>query len=324
MVKERTTILVVGCGSIGIRHIRALKSLGVRNIFALRTRKGGIKELPEDIKGVVHEIFDEKKVKELKPTHVIISNPTSLHLKYLLKFTDTHTKIFVEKPIVNEYFRVEQLKKTMHDRIGHKEGMVGFNLRFHKVFQKIKGIVDGGKLGVPLYAIFRAGGYLPFWHPWEDYRKSYAARKTLGGGALRTLSHEFDLAQYLFGQVKKVTAKVEKLSKLKINVDDCVDAILITHLCKRVVIHIDYLWPLTDRRNGEILFEKALVEYDYFKGCIYKVPYRTRKRTLMYKVPETYDFDQQYYDQMKEFLSDKVKTGCSLQEGIENLRIIEG
>ena len=60
------------------------------------------------------------------------------------------------------------------------------------------------------------GEYLPNWHPWEDYRESYAARDDLGGGVVRTLSHPLDYMRWLFGDVQSVNAKVGKLSDLEL------------------------------------------------------------------------------------------------------------
>ena len=50
-----------------------------------------------------------------------------------------------------------------------------------------------------LYAKAWFESYLPSWHPWEDYGLSYAARKDLGGGALRTLDHEIDFLELVPG-----------------------------------------------------------------------------------------------------------------------------
>jgi phosphoglycerate dehydrogenase-like enzyme len=41
------TAVVVGCGSIGQRHIKNLKAIGIKTIFALRTRKGFQQDLPD-------------------------------------------------------------------------------------------------------------------------------------------------------------------------------------------------------------------------------------------------------------------------------------
>ena len=49
------------------------------------------------------------------------------------------------------------------------------------------------------------------------------ASRALGGGALLDESHWIDLALWLFGQPDRVFARVEKLSDLAIDTDDCVD-----------------------------------------------------------------------------------------------------
>ena len=41
--------------------------------------------------------------------------------------------------------------------------------------------------------------YLPDWHPWEDYRTFYMAKKSQGGGSILDQSHIIDLSHYLLG-----------------------------------------------------------------------------------------------------------------------------
>lgn len=314
-------VLIIGCGSIGIRHIRILKTLKGYDIFALRTYRGQRKELPLDIRKEVTELFSEKEAMRLNPSHVIISNPTSLHLEYIKKFIRTKVKIFVEKPLSDNLAAIRNLDRVTLEKIKKHRGVVGFHLRFHTIFKKIKKLILDEGWGKPIYANLNVGHFLPYWHTYEDYRYSYAARKELGGGVLRTLAHELDLVYYLFGKIKTVFAKVERISNLEINVDDCDDIVFGTERCKRVIVHIDYLWPSL-RREGAVLFEKGLLEYDYFTGRLYKTEYG-KQRNLLFRLPSGYDYNQQYRSQMREFLSDTSRTGCSFREGIENLKIID-
>ncbi len=60
--------------------------------------------------------------------------------------------------------------------------------------------------------------------PYEDYRTSYAARADLGGGVVLTQIHDYDLAWWLFGAPRTVTATGGHLSDLEIDVEDTVDA----------------------------------------------------------------------------------------------------
>ena len=169
-------ILIIGCGSIGQRHIRAILSLEVKvEIAAFRTKKGHYKVLPNDIDKHIIEFNEIKEAFAWSPTHVIVSNPTSLHAKYIDLAVKEDCNIFVEKPLVND---ISEISSTMEE-LESQTLVVGFNLRFHTVFQKVKDIIEKGNMGEIIYANISVGHYLPFWHPYEDYRKSYYSRKIL-------------------------------------------------------------------------------------------------------------------------------------------------
>lgn len=312
-------ILVIGCGSIGQRHIRALLSIGENNIAAYRTGKGQLKELNDEIKNDVTVFKNEDAAFAWKPSHVIISNPTGLHLKYLLKCIKIGIKVFVEKPITNNYFELEKASIPISEVKEH-DGIVGFNLRFHSLINRIRNIIISHQYGKVIYSDMKVGHYLPFWHPYEDYRKSYAARLDLGGGVLRTLCHEIDLAQYFFGEINKVFAKVEKLSSLEIDVDDSVDIMMETDNCRRVLIHLDYLNPLPVR-EGKILFEKVFLEYNYYSGEIFFTDYVNIQKEEIFKSNE--NDDTQYILQMKHFIKGNSEIACTIKEGIKVMKVIQ-
>ncbi len=47
---------IIGLGSIGQRHARTLIKLGITDIYALRTKKGTLTELPTDLR-TIKEIY---------------------------------------------------------------------------------------------------------------------------------------------------------------------------------------------------------------------------------------------------------------------------
>ena len=49
------------------------------------------------------------------------------------------------------------------------------------------------------------------WHPGENYRKSYAFKKSLGGGVIHTCSHEINMLNDFFDKPKFI--KIKKLYK---------------------------------------------------------------------------------------------------------------
>ena len=50
---------------------------------------------------------------------------------------------------------------------------------------EIKEWLDQKLLGKIFSVSVDMGEYLPSWHPWEDYRQSYAGKENMGGGVRR-------------------------------------------------------------------------------------------------------------------------------------------
>jgi predicted dehydrogenase len=71
-----------------------------------------------------------------------------------------------------------------------------------------------------LYAKACFETYLPEWHPWEDYRQSYAARGELGGGVLPTLDHEIDFLNWCLGTPQSAAGRSWNSGTLGIEADD--------------------------------------------------------------------------------------------------------
>ncbi|MBV9156748.1 MAG: Gfo/Idh/MocA family oxidoreductase [Acidobacteriaceae bacterium] len=91
-----------------------------------------------------------------------------------------------------------------------------------------------------LSASLSFGSYLPWRHPWEDYRVGYGARRELGGGVILDAIHEMDYAQWLFGSPSSLYCISGKYSDLEIDVEDLAE-ILLAYPDKLVSIHLDYI-----------------------------------------------------------------------------------
>lgn len=298
--------------------MQVLQEIGEFEIAACRTEKG-MKKIPEDLKKRIRYFYDEDEAFAWNPDFMIVSNPTNLHLEYILKSIDYNIDALIEKPVANDYNEI----KEVEDRIKKRENKiyVGFNLRFHPIVKKVKEIIDTGEYGKVLKANLYVGEYLPFWHPYEDYRKSYAARNELGGGSLRTFSHEIDLGQYWFGDYDKIFAMVSKISDLDIDVDDSTDIFAGMEKGMLLKISMDYLNPLGER-TGELFFEDGLLKYNFLKMEIEFTDYATKENKTLFKI-ENYDYNDQYKCQMDKFINRSSEEICTLKEGINVMKIID-
>tara|TARA_B100000242_G_C43040254_1_gene485242 strand:+ start:1098 stop:2132 length:1035 start_codon:yes stop_codon:yes gene_type:complete len=223
-------ILFCGLGSIGQRHLRNIKKLKIKcEISCYKSTKKNIvlndkniilknKKIKQyyEIKNVFYNIEEAIRY---NPDIVFITNPSSLHIKYALKFYNSKTIIFIEKPIA---INSRDLEKLYNLDIKQKRSFVfpGMQLRFHPLILKLKNVIDQKTLGDIQGAFFLNCEFLPNWHEYENYKKTYVARKDLGGGSLLTQIHELDFVTWIFGYPKKILCSGGKNSSLKIDVED--------------------------------------------------------------------------------------------------------
>ena len=84
--------------------------------------------------------------------------------------------------------------------------MIGCNMRFHSGIKLMRQLIDKKEIGRIISVYAENGSFMPDWHPWENYRISYASNMRLGGGVVLTQIHEIDYLYWLFGDVKKVSS----------------------------------------------------------------------------------------------------------------------
>ena len=288
--------LIVGCGSIGQRHAQNLRKLGIEEIFALRTRKGHFQNLPDDLEVV--ELNSENELKDSRFDFAIISNPSSLHLETVEKISDQVSGIFIEKPFSDKLHGCAETADMLSKK--HVVSFVGHNLMFHPAIKGILAFINQSDLGRILNLQCQVGQWLPDWHPYEDYRKAYYARKDLGGGVSSTMIHEIHLATQFAGLPTEVFGVFSGSELLELDVDVCSD-LMIRHSSMAVSqIHLDFIQkPL--HRSGRISFERGWASYDFNLNKAYGQDSSMEKPRLLWD-GQDYDPNQAYLDELAEFI----------------------
>jgi len=273
---------VIGYGSIGKRHVQNLLSMGQGDIILLRS-KGSGNELGLPQLQTLEELLTTA------PDAVILSNPPSMHYKFLSTLVPKNVNLLVEKPLVSKASDLQDLRGLLLNFTGH--GMAAFNMRFHPVVIKTQEWLMADRIGHIYSARFHVGQFLPDWRPNQDYRESYSSSYKMGGGVIMDLIHEIDLAAYLVGLPgEAVSSRINKSSKLEINTEDLVEILYITKDGAMVSIHLDYLTH-GYRRYFELVGSKASLSADLFEnrikltkrgGIIEEVEFQEFERNEMY------------------------------------------
>ncbi|MEA3325866.1 MAG: Gfo/Idh/MocA family oxidoreductase [Chloroflexota bacterium] len=312
--------LIAGLGSIGRRHLRNIVALGQRDIMLFRTHQS---TLPEEDLAVFPVETDLDVALAQKPDAVIIANPTALHLDIALPAAKAGCHLFIEKPVAAKWDeQVETLGRIVSQK--RLKTLVGFQFRFHPVLAHIKELIASRQIGRLLSFRVHWGEYLPGWHPWEDYRLGYAARKDLGGGVVNTLSHPLDYVRWLFGEVESLSAMTGHVSGLDLDVEDVAEISL--NLANEGLgsVHLDYFqrspahWIAVNCENG-------VIRWDNDTGAA-RIYHAEMGQWETIQPPEGFERNALFLDEMRHFLElvkDEMPSRCSLEDGIKALKMTE-
>lgn len=292
---NKMNILVVGGGSIGKRHIKNLQSLGFSNIWVLK-RAPDESFAKEFNVGVVTNFAEAKKA---EPQCIFVCTPTSLHNDALRFAKENHCHVFMEKPLIHDLKGLEEAKSIWPVESANKVFFIGFMLRYHPLVLKIKELLDSRILGEVYNARFSFGSFLPYWHPWEDYKTSYASKPELGGGVINTITHELDLIQFFFGAPEKVYCEALNFNRLEIGVEEQCEAIF-NYPSKVVTLHLDYLQKDYDR-NIFILCENGKISWDWHDNKVVIKQHKAETKEIT--LEKDFEVNQLYIDELKDFFN---------------------
>tara|TARA_B100001059_G_C17836051_1_gene588181 strand:+ start:5487 stop:6488 length:1002 start_codon:yes stop_codon:yes gene_type:complete len=312
-------ILVIGCGSIGRRHIKNFLTIGC-DVIAWNRGENRRKQTENDFNIKVFKSLKDA-IHENKLDAAIICSPNNLHIRHALLCINSGLHIFVEKPLAS---KIDDNFDTLHKLANKKKKIfhVGCNLRFHFGPSKIKSILEKNEIGRLLFGFFWAGMHLPSWHPLEDYKKMYSSKKSLGGGAVLDFIHEIDLILWMFGKPKSLAGIISNSGALKIETEDIADVIFRFKNNLQVSLHVDYLQKPYERRI-KIVGSKGWVEWDLSQKKV-KFYKNKNKKVKVYKYPIAYNHNDMYISQSRYFIKcikSKKISESSFQEGMNSLKI---
>jgi len=217
MNKKIDTILIVGLGSIGRRHVDIVKKNFPKiKIIALRHKK--CDQADVNLLGLDKCVTSIDAAMATNPQLAIIANPASQHIKISKVLAAHGVDLMVEKPLSTSAKEVKELIDI--SARNNTTVTVGYNLRYLPSLIFLKNSIQSDLIG-NIYSIkLEVGQYLPSWRPNTDYRRGVSGNKSLGGGVLLELSHEIDYLSWIFGPIAWVKSHVSKQSDLEIDVND--------------------------------------------------------------------------------------------------------
>jgi predicted dehydrogenase len=203
---------LIGLGYVGRIHLRNAMKLSTARLVAVSDISR--KALGEAEKAGVKKTFTryEQLLEDPEIDAVVIALPTHLHMKCAVDVAESGKHIFLEKPIARNTVEAKEIIAAAKKNA--VELMIGYPLRFHSEFSKLKEKIKSGVLGEieVAYASYissgpflhRAEGHIP--RPVPDW---WFHKELTGGGALMDVgSHIINLLRWFFGEILNVKSRL--------------------------------------------------------------------------------------------------------------------
>ena len=276
--------------------MRNLRTLGYRRIGAADPDASRLQPMVAELGVQPFSDFDEA-LEHLRPDVVLVCTPPPLHLPQALAAVRSGAHVFVEKPLSHSLDGVDELIREAAER--DRTLQVGYNWRFDLGVQRVKALVEQGAIGRIMWARAECGQYLPDWRPWQDYRLSYTASRSKGGGIILEGSHEIDYMRWIFGEVVQVYCVAGVLSDLRVDAEDTASMILRFASGCIGEVHLDFV-QRTPSRGCKVVGTEGTIIWDNTDSS---VSVFTAQDGKWERIDISCDRNDKYLAEMKSFLA---------------------
>lgn len=208
---------VVGCGSIGKRHVAVIDAEDKAELVAVCDINPAAAQTLSDLYHGVPVFTDYTRLlKETDADIISICTPHGLHAPMTIEAAQAKKHILVEKPMALQLEDCKQMIQAA--KINGVELFVVKQNRYNKPIALTKKALDENKLG----KIFMVQCNV-MWNRHQDYynQSGWRGSKKLEGGALHTqVSHFLDLLIWWFGDLTEAKSIIDTLNH-DIEIEDC-------------------------------------------------------------------------------------------------------
>lgn len=211
-------VLVIGCGSIGERHVRCL----------LRTERAtvGVCEINDSLRNRIGEAYgltdlytslDDALAGSWNAA--VIATPAHTHIPIARQLIGAGIHILLEKPLSTSLDGIGDLQVAVRQK--GVTAAVAYVYRAHPAVRALKAALDSGTYGKPLELVAMCGQHFPFYRP--AYREIYYTDHAKGGGAIQdALTHVLNAGEWLVGPITHLAVDAAHLRLEGVEVEDTV------------------------------------------------------------------------------------------------------
>ena len=202
---------LVGAGNIGQRHIMAIDQLAEAELIAFADPSDAAQRQAASLALPCYDSAAQMLAEQVRAGKaldaVIIATPTERHHADMCACIASGCKtLLVEKPIAADDVQAQDIVQQA-ERAGCQI-LVAHQRRYYPCVAKAKELIESGAIGTLI-------GVTGQWSCRKDepYYAPHWRRKTEAGPILTNLIHEIDLLRFICGEIKSVSAYVNRVDQ---------------------------------------------------------------------------------------------------------------
>jgi predicted dehydrogenase len=217
-MSRRRSILIVGVGSIGERHVRCFGGTGRADLLICEVNPATSQTVAERC-GVARSFDRLDRALAERPDAVVICTPAHLHLPLALAAARAGAHLLIEKPLSTNLDGLDAFRQAIA-----KQALtvaVAYVYRAHPALAAMREAVRDGRFGEPVQVVAAFGQHFPHYRP--AYRQTYYRDRATGGGAVQdALTHALNAGEWLVGPVTRLIADFDHQVLEGVEVEDTV------------------------------------------------------------------------------------------------------
>ena len=213
------SILIIGCGSIGERHLRCFQKTARCSVTACEPNPTLATTMAERYGVPVFHSLDTALASATFDAAVVCT-PAHIHLPITQQLLALGLHVLIEKPLAIDLSQVPATRTS----IEQADRFVAVAYVYHLMpwLAEARQYLLQGSLGQPLHVTSTSGQHFPTFRP--AYREIYYARHDLGGGAIQdALTHVVNAVEWLIGPCTRLFCDAAHLALDGVTVEDTVN-----------------------------------------------------------------------------------------------------
>ena len=216
--KNIPNILIIGCGSIGERHLRCFQSTRRCEVFACDSNEQLLKSVGVRYSARTEPDF-HKALRAFRPDAAVICTPAPHHIPMAIAALEAGCHVLIEKPLSTS---LKDTGALLNDatRTG-RQMAVAYVCRSYPILQKARSFLTGNPFGEIRQIVAHSGQ--PFHLLRKGYATTYYRDRATGGGAIQDgLTHWANIVEWFAGPTGSVMCDCAHLAVPGVEVEDTV------------------------------------------------------------------------------------------------------